>query len=200
MPLRRHPSGEVPTPPSPSATDPATIIPSIFLVSDCDLANLQTFHRVIPLHPRGSTSQRHQQTSNERCLPSDQSPAPISQSAAFSSQNERLSQYLDTVELRIIKHVSELSSAFLEAVRGHDVVLSQTLADVRAAKEKLGQLDGIYCETAAQITRLEPRRANYKRLLKQFQLVASVHSTQTTIQSLLKFIDFCAALDIVSFT
>ncbi|KAL7054729.1 hypothetical protein AAHC03_025752 [Spirometra sp. Aus1] len=203
MPLSRHPSGEVSTPPSPSATDPATIIPSIFLASDFDLANPQTFHRVIPLHPRGSTSQRHQQTSSESRLPSDQSPAPISQSAAFSNQNERLSQYLDAVELRIIKHVSKQSSAFFEAVRGHDVVrekLSQTLADVRAAREKLGQLDGIYCETAAQMTRLERRRANYKRLLKQLQLVASVHSAQPTIQSLLKSNDFCAALDLVSST
>nr|VZI43953.1 unnamed protein product [Spirometra erinaceieuropaei] len=137
MPLSRHPSGEVSTPPSPSATDPATIIPSIFLASDFDLANPQTFHRVIPLHPRGSTSQRHQQTSSESRLPSDQSPAPISQSAAFSNQNERLSQYLDAVELRIIKHL---------------------------------------------------------------QLVASVHSAQPTIQSLLKSNDFCAALDLVSST
>ncbi|VDL96868.1 unnamed protein product, partial [Schistocephalus solidus] len=150
--------------------DPATIIPSIFLASDFNLADAQTFHRVIPLYPRNSVSQLSQNSSGDNRLPSDSSTTYISQSSAFSNQNERLSQYLDAVELRIIKHVSKQSSAFFEAVRGHDVVrekLGQTLADVRTVREKLGQLDGIYCETAAQMARLERRRANYKKLLKQ---------------------------------
>uniref|UniRef100_A0A0X3NY50 Vacuolar protein sorting-associated protein 54 n=1 Tax=Schistocephalus solidus TaxID=70667 RepID=A0A0X3NY50_SCHSO len=198
------PTGDkVSAPSSPPAIDPATIIPSIFLASDFNLADAQTFHRVIPLYPRNSVSQLSQNSSGDNRLPSDSSTTYISQSSAFSNQNERLSQYLDAVELRIIKHVSKQSSAFFEAVRGHDVVrekLGQTLADVRTVREKLGQLDGIYCETAAQMARLERRRANYKKLLKQLQLVASVHSAQPTIQSLLKSNDFCAALDLVSST
>ncbi|VDN12580.1 unnamed protein product [Dibothriocephalus latus] len=141
------------------------------MASDFNLADPQTFHRVIPLYPRGWAGQHRQHSSSDSRLPSDNSTASsISQSTAFSNQNERLSQYLDAVELRIIRHVSKQSSSFFEAVRGHDVVrekLSQTLADVRAVREKLGQLDGIYCETAAQMVRLERRRENYKKLLKQ---------------------------------
>ncbi|VDD77037.1 unnamed protein product [Mesocestoides corti] len=152
---------------------------SLFCSPDFKLSNPEIFNRVIPLQQR------------------------LRFAKLSAQQSDRLSHQLDAVELAIVNHVSERSPAFFEAVCAHDVVkdqLSQTISLVNSVRAKLKDVDAIYCRGAVQLARLARRRANLKTLQSKLEVIASVHSAQPTIQSLLKSNDFCSALDLIKNT
>ncbi|XP_058062732.1 vacuolar protein sorting-associated protein 54 [Anopheles bellator] len=116
---------------------------------------------------------------------------------------ERLSHYLDIVEVLIAKQVADKSSAFFHAMTSQDAIMEQMaagLGTVRRLRTKIDQIDEAMVRESLQVIRAERVRANNNRVLEKLKLMATVHQTQPMIQLLLSTQDYVAALDLISTT
>uniref|UniRef100_A0A182PTM3 Vacuolar protein sorting-associated protein 54 n=1 Tax=Anopheles epiroticus TaxID=199890 RepID=A0A182PTM3_9DIPT len=116
---------------------------------------------------------------------------------------ERLSHYLDIVEVLIAKQVADKSSAFFHAMTSQDAIMEQmteALANVQRLRAKIQQIDDMIVKESLQVIRAERIRANNNLVLEKLKLMSTVHQTQPMIQLLLSTQDYVAALDLISTT
>ncbi|XP_035781042.1 vacuolar protein sorting-associated protein 54-like [Anopheles albimanus] len=116
---------------------------------------------------------------------------------------ERLSHYLDIVEVLIAKQVADKSSAFFHAMTSQDAIMEQMaagLTTVRRLRTKIAQIDEAMVHESLKVIRAERVRSNNNRVLEKLKLMATVHQTQPMIQLLLSTQDYVAALDLISTT
>uniref|UniRef100_A0A182MPA5 Vacuolar protein sorting-associated protein 54 n=1 Tax=Anopheles culicifacies TaxID=139723 RepID=A0A182MPA5_9DIPT len=116
---------------------------------------------------------------------------------------ERLSHYLDIVEVLIAKQVADKSSAFFHAMTSQDAIMEQmadALANVKRLRGKIQQIDDMIVKESLQVIRAERIRANNNLVLEKLKLMSTVHQTQPMIQLLLSTQDYVAALDLISTT
>uniref|UniRef100_A0A182NTX3 Vacuolar protein sorting-associated protein 54 n=1 Tax=Anopheles dirus TaxID=7168 RepID=A0A182NTX3_9DIPT len=126
------------------------------------------------------------------------------QTRQFSRQlQERLSHYLDIVEVLIAKQVADKSSAFFHAMTSQDAIMEQmaeALGNVKRLRGKIQQIDDMVVKESLQVIRAERIRANNNQVLEKLKLMSTVHQTQPMIQLLLSTQDYVAALDLISTT
>ncbi|XP_053666941.1 vacuolar protein sorting-associated protein 54 [Anopheles marshallii] len=116
---------------------------------------------------------------------------------------ERLSHYLDIVEVLIAKQVADKSSAFFHAMTSQDAIMEQmtdALANVKRLRGKIQQIDDMIVKESLQVIRAERIRVNNNLVLEKLKLMSTVHQTQPMIQLLLSTQDYVAALDLISTT
>uniref|UniRef100_A0A182SID3 Vacuolar protein sorting-associated protein 54 n=1 Tax=Anopheles maculatus TaxID=74869 RepID=A0A182SID3_9DIPT len=116
---------------------------------------------------------------------------------------ERLSHYLDIVEVLIAKQVADKSSAFFHAMTSQDAIMEQmadALANVKRLRGKVKEIDDMIVKESLQVIRAERIRANNNLVLEKLKLMSTVHQTQPMIQLLLSTQDYVAALDLISTT
>uniref|UniRef100_A0A182W6I1 Vacuolar protein sorting-associated protein 54 n=1 Tax=Anopheles minimus TaxID=112268 RepID=A0A182W6I1_9DIPT len=116
---------------------------------------------------------------------------------------ERLSHYLDIVEVLIAKQVADKSSAFFHAMTSQDAIMEQmadALGNVKRLRGKIQQIDDMIVKESLQVIRAERIRANNNLVLEKLKLMSTVHQTQPMIQLLLSTQDYVAALDLISTT
>ncbi|XP_053672696.1 vacuolar protein sorting-associated protein 54 [Anopheles nili] len=116
---------------------------------------------------------------------------------------ERLSHYLDIVEVLIAKQVADKSSAFFHAMTSQDAIMEQmteALANVQRLRGRIQQIDDTVVKESLQVVRAERIRANNNVVLEKLKLMSTVHQTQPMIQLLLSTQDYVAALDLISTT
>ncbi|KAK7104655.1 hypothetical protein V1264_019335 [Littorina saxatilis] len=114
---------------------------------------------------------------------------------------EKLSHYLDTVEVQIARQISTKSDAFFHAMTSHDELqdqLSGTLKTIKHLRETIHRLDERMAKESLKIMRLTQTRANYVQLFNKLKIMSSIHETQPTIQRLLSENEFIGALDLIS--
>ncbi|XP_047119390.1 vacuolar protein sorting-associated protein 54 [Schistocerca piceifrons] len=165
-------------------------IPKIFLQPNFDLTVEETFNSVFPF------------TKEQATFGSDGENTKNSYNSGKLIQ-EKLSHYLDTVEVQIAHQVAHKSEAFFHAMTSHDALseqMSQTINDVRALREKIQHIDKSVVKDSLQILRLERLRCNHASVVSKLQLMATVHQTQPTIQLLLSTPDYVAALELIATT
>ncbi|PNF33403.1 Vacuolar protein sorting-associated protein 54 [Cryptotermes secundus] len=164
-------------------------IPKIFLQANLDLSHVDTFKAVYQF--------------------SKDPQSPVSNDGVRSSQRsekllqEKLSHYLDIVEVQIAQQVAQKSEAFFHAMTSHDALmeqLTQTVTVVKALRDKIHHIDNSLVRDSLNILRLERMRRNYLLMHDKIKLMSTVHQTQTMIQSLLSTPDYVAALDLISTT
>uniref|UniRef100_A0A1B0D2T3 Vacuolar protein sorting-associated protein 54 n=1 Tax=Phlebotomus papatasi TaxID=29031 RepID=A0A1B0D2T3_PHLPP len=152
-------------------------IPQIFMKPHLELSNPATFSSVFPgVGDSANTSQ------SGRLL------------------QEKLSHYLDIVEVQIARQVSLKSSAFFHAMTSQDTIMAQmreASADVRQLRNKLRQIDEAQVKEALLVAKLARTRTHYWSVLEKLRLMATVHQTQPMIQLLLGTQDYVAALDLI---
>lgn len=116
---------------------------------------------------------------------------------------EQLTQYLDTVEVRIAEQVASKSQAFFHAMTSHDALmeqLTQTITVLKALRKNIHQIDDSLVKSSFQILRLEQARSNHQQVQEKLKLMATVHQSQPMIQLLLSTPDYVAALDLITTT
>ncbi|CAG2061936.1 unnamed protein product, partial [Timema podura] len=165
-------------------------IPKIFLQPNLDLSKEENFNAVYPF--------------------SKETMSPIAgRDIVKSTQNsgkllqEKLSHYLDMVEVQIAQQVAQKSDAFFHAMTSHDALmeqLTQTITVVKALREKVHHIDNTLVKKSLDVLRLERRQCNYNAVYEKIKIMATVHQTQPTIQLLLSAPDYVAALDLISTT
>ncbi|XP_058446866.1 vacuolar protein sorting-associated protein 54 [Malaya genurostris] len=116
---------------------------------------------------------------------------------------EKLSNYLDIVEVLIAKQVAEKSSAFFHAMTSQDAIMEQmreAVMHVARLRSRLEQIDNMIVRESLQIISLERTRSNKTIVLDRLKLMSTVHQTQPMIQLLLSTQDYVAALDLIGTT
>ncbi|KAL1415887.1 hypothetical protein MTO96_028486 [Rhipicephalus appendiculatus] len=150
---------------------------------------------------------------NELCLPAVflgpelrlEEPATFAQAIPWAAGpsrllQERLTHYLDLVEVQLARQVSLRSDAFFQAVRSHDVLaerLSACAAVTAGLRSQLARARDQLAGGGLRLLMLWRRRARQRALCAKLQLLATLHQAQPTIQRLLASGDFARALDFI---
>ncbi|KAL3833754.1 hypothetical protein ACJIZ3_008490 [Penstemon smallii] len=112
---------------------------------------------------------------------------------------ERLSQYLDVVELHLVKEISLRSSSFFEAqgqLEDLNAKIVEGLGRVRELKETIRLLDSDLVGSARRVQELSKKRGDFVELQNKLMLVLSVNQALSTLQLLVASADCIGALDI----
>ncbi|CAG8558783.1 4928_t:CDS:10, partial [Racocetra fulgida] len=160
-------------------------VPSIFFDPDFNLENPRTFDLVCE---------------NTDIIDGNPKNPTISTNAILQ---EKLSHYLDTVEVHLIKEISLRSSSFFEALSNLQALHSETLeciSQINNLRQQLTHIDDSQAKQGLEIVRLKRRRANMGKLYEGLRMVAEISSTQSVIQALLGQGDYFSALDLIEET
>jgi len=126
---------------------------------------------------------------------------PQGQLQSSKLQQEKLSHYLDIVEVRIARQISQKSEAFFTAMTSHDELqdrLTHTVKAIKKLRESMSTLDEKMAKESLRVMKLVRSRANAMALYNKLKIMASIHETQPTIQRLLSNNEFIGSLDLIS--
>ncbi|XP_074845496.1 vacuolar protein sorting-associated protein 54 isoform X1 [Carettochelys insculpta] len=161
-------------------------VPKIFMKPDFALEDSLTFNAVLPWsHFNTSGGKGNRDAASSKLL------------------QEKLSHYLDIVEVNIAHQISLRSEAFFHAMTSqHELqdYLRKTSQAVKILRDKIAQIDKVMCEGSFQVLRLSLTRNNCVKAYNKLKLMATVHQTQPTVQLLLSTSEFVGALDLIATT
>ncbi|NWI92388.1 VPS54 protein, partial [Pitta sordida] len=161
-------------------------VPKIFMKPDFALEDSLTFNTVLPWsHFSTAGGKGNRDAASSRLL------------------QEKLSHYLDIVEVNIAHQISLRSEAFFHAMTSqHELqdYLRKTSQAVKLLREKISKIDKVVCEGSLRVLRLSLTRNNCIKAYNKLKLMATVHQTQPTVQLLLSTSEFVGALDLIATT
>ncbi|KAI9090080.1 Vps54-like protein-domain-containing protein [Phlyctochytrium arcticum] len=156
-------------------------VPAIFLEPEFNLSNPHTFAQV--------------------CNNLDITSGVSTESAtANANLQDKLSGYLDTVEVHLIKEISRRSTSFFAALANLQALHNETqtcVSQIKGLRQKLGSLSDTTAKKGLEVVRLKRRRGNLGMLYGGVRLVTEIRQSQPMIQSVLESGDFVAALDMI---
>uniref|UniRef100_A0A0K8THJ3 Vacuolar protein sorting-associated protein 54 n=1 Tax=Lygus hesperus TaxID=30085 RepID=A0A0K8THJ3_LYGHE len=164
-------------------------IPKIFLKPNLDLSNYDIFNAVYSQ----TTSKSHKSVGE---------PLPVAASSTKLLQ-EKLTHYLDLVEVLIAQQVAQKSDAFFHAMASHDTLmeqLDQTISTVKALRSKISKIEQDVVNNSLLVLKSERSRSNHQQVYEKLKVMATVMQTQSTIQLLLSNRDYVGALDLIQAT
>ncbi|XP_015875621.2 vacuolar protein sorting-associated protein 54, chloroplastic [Ziziphus jujuba] len=112
---------------------------------------------------------------------------------------EKLSHYLDVVELHLVKEISLRSNSFFEAqgqLQDLNVKIVEGCNRIRELKETIRLLDVDLVESASQIHELNATRSNLLALQQKLRLILYVNQALSALKLLVASADCAGALDI----
>ncbi|KAL0012003.1 hypothetical protein SO802_007111 [Lithocarpus litseifolius] len=124
---------------------------------------------------------------------------PFSTAAENLVLQEKLSQYLDVVELHLVKEISLRSNSFFEAQRqlqDLNVEIVEGCSRIRELKETIRLLDVDLVDSARQVQHLNATRTNLLALHHKFNLILYVKQSLSALKLLVASGDCAGALDI----
>ncbi|XP_036057226.1 vacuolar protein sorting-associated protein 54 [Onychomys torridus] len=161
-------------------------VPKIFMKPDFALDDSLTFNSVLPWsHFNTAGGKGNRDAASSKLL------------------QEKLSHYLDIVEVNIAHQISLRSEAFFHAMTSqHELqdYLKKTSQAVKMLRDKIAQIDKVMCEGSLHVLRLALTRNNCVKVYNKLKLMATVHQTQPTVQVLLSTSEFVGALDLIATT
>eukprot|EP00850_Spirogloea_muscicola_P018796 SM000176S03127 [mRNA] locus=s176:89841:95315:+ [translate_table: standard] len=125
--------------------------------------------------------------------------APAAPSASLMLQ-EKLSHYLDLVEVHLVREISARSSSFFDALaqlEGLHATVAATCGRVAGLRGTVGALHADLAGSAAAVQALGQRRADLLELEAKLRLVSYVRHAAATLQLLVASADCTAALDVI---
>ncbi|GAB4826405.1 Vacuolar protein sorting-associated protein 54 [Ancistrocladus abbreviatus] len=124
---------------------------------------------------------------------------PFSTVAENLVLQERLSQYLDVVEVHLVKEISLRSNSFFEAQRqlaDMNVKVVEGCKRIRELKETIRLLNVDLVDSARQIQDLNGTRSNLLALQQKLRLILYVNQAVSTLKLLVTSADSAGALDV----
>ncbi|XP_010274934.1 PREDICTED: vacuolar protein sorting-associated protein 54, chloroplastic [Nelumbo nucifera] len=112
---------------------------------------------------------------------------------------EKLSQYLDVVELHLVKEISLRSDSFFEAqgqLQDLNVKIVEACGRIRELKETIRLLDSDLVDSARQIQDLSVTRSNLLALQQKLRLILYVNQALSDLKLLVAAADCAGALDV----
>ncbi|CAN7081292.1 unnamed protein product [Brassica oleracea var. botrytis] len=123
----------------------------------------------------------------------------------FSSLNEnlalqeKLSQYLDVVEMHLVKEISVRSDSFFEAqgqLEDLNVKIVEGCGRIRDLKETIRVIDRSLVDSARRIQELSSTRVNMLELQRKLRVILYVNQALTALKLFVASADCAGALDI----
>lgn len=168
--------------------DPLDSIPSIFFDPEFNLENPRIFELVT--ESADVTVSNSQESSNS-----------TSSTTTNVILQEKLSHYLDTIEVHLIREISRRSNSFFATLSNLQQLHSETSAcvsKIHDLRKKLADMSKTHSQQGLEVVRLKRRRANLGVLCNGVRLVSEVRQAQPMIQVLLNQGDYIGALDLLS--
>ncbi|ORE06130.1 Vps54-domain-containing protein [Rhizopus microsporus var. microsporus] len=116
---------------------------------------------------------------------------------------EKLSYYLDTVEIHLLREIENRSSSFFEALSNLQALHQQTvdcISQIHTIRQKMKRIQDTECKDGLEVIRLQVRKRNLEKLYNITMAVKSIRAVQPTVQALLTEGDYFAALDLIQTT
>ncbi|CAG5947463.1 vacuolar protein sorting-associated protein 54 isoform 2-T2 [Menidia menidia] len=158
-------------------------VPKIFMRPDFALEDPATFNSVLPWSHFHSA--RGKDVASSKLL------------------QEKLSHYLDVVEVSIARQISLRSEAFFHAMSSqHELQdrLQETQRAVAVLRGRMAAMDRVMCQGPLKALCTGLTRNNCVKLHNKLKLMAAVHQTQPTVQLLLSTSEFVGALELIATT
>lgn len=161
-------------------------VPKIFMKPDFALEDPATFNAVLPWsHFNSAGGKSSRDVASSKLL------------------QEKLSHYLDVVEVSIARQISLRSEAFFHAMSSqHELQdrLENTQQAVSVLRQRTAAMDRVMCQGPLNALRTALTRNNCVKLHNKLKLMAAVHQTQPTVQLLLSTSEFVGALELITTT
>ncbi|XP_071385443.1 vacuolar protein sorting-associated protein 54 [Centroberyx affinis] len=161
-------------------------VPKIFMKPEFALDDPATFNAVLPWsHFNSAGGKSSRDMASSRLL------------------QEKLSHYLDVVEVSIARQISLRSEAFFHAMSSqHELQdrLRETQRAVAVLRGRTAAMDRVMCQGPLSALRTALTRNNCVKLHNKLKLMAAVHQTQPTVQLLLSTSEFVGALELIATT
>ncbi|XP_038133948.1 vacuolar protein sorting-associated protein 54 isoform X2 [Cyprinodon tularosa] len=160
-------------------------VPKIFMRPEFALEDPATFNTVLPWSHFHSAGGKSRDVASSKLL------------------QEKLSHYLDVVEVSIARQISLRSEAFFHAMSSqHELQdqLQETQRAVAVLRSRTAAIDRVMCQGPLRALRTALTRNNCVKLHNKLKLMAAVHQTQPTVQLLLSTSEFVGALELISTT
>ncbi|KAM8842872.1 vacuolar protein sorting-associated protein 54 [Synchiropus picturatus] len=161
-------------------------VPKIFMKPDFALEDPSTFSSVLPWsHFSSGRGRSSQDVASSKLL------------------QEKLSHYLDVVEVSIARQISLRSEAFFHAMSSqHELQdrLQETQQAVAVLRGRTANIDRVMCQGPLRALSASLTRHNCVKLHNKLKLMAAVHQTQPTVQLLLSTSEFVGALELIATT
>ncbi|EPE35065.1 hypothetical protein GLAREA_10760 [Glarea lozoyensis ATCC 20868] len=179
------------------APTPLATIPNVYFEEDFHLENPRTFDVV---SERSEVVRPAAGTPDERKGTSGSSPGPRKALATNAILQEKLSWYMDTIEVHLISSISTASTSFFAAL-GSLRELHSEAADsverIRVLRKELADLDQEMAKGGLSIVNKKRRRENLKQLGDAVQQLKLVVDGVKSCESLVDNGDVEKALDAV---
>lgn len=154
---------------------PLSTIPNVYFEEDFHLENPRTFdvvsERAEIVRPPSGAPRQEQQQSNGGPLP------PRKTLATNAILQEKLSWYMDTVEVHLINSISTASSGFFQALgslKSLQTEAEDSVAKIQGLREDLRRLDQEVAVRGLDVAAKRRKRANVEKLAKATQQVEKV--------------------------
>ncbi|XP_016358152.1 vacuolar protein sorting-associated protein 54 isoform X2 [Sinocyclocheilus anshuiensis] len=161
-------------------------VPKIFMKPEFVLNDPATFNAVLPWsHFSVAGGNNSRDVASSRLL------------------QEKLSHYLDVVEVSIARQISLRSEAFFHAMSSqHELQdrLRETADAVAKLRARTAAIDRVMCRGPLRALRDALTCNNCIKLHNKLKLMAAVHQTQPTVQLLLSTSEFVGALELIATT
>ncbi|XP_048051891.1 vacuolar protein sorting-associated protein 54 isoform X1 [Megalobrama amblycephala] len=161
-------------------------VPKIFMKPEFVLNDPATFNAVLPWsHFSVAGGKNSRDVASSRLL------------------QEKLSHYLDVVEVSIARQISLRSEAFFHAMSSQHELQDQmreTADAVAKLRARTAAIDRVMCRGPLRALRDALTRNNCVKLHNKLKLMAAVHQTQPTVQLLLSTSEFVGALELIATT
>lgn len=121
-------------------------------------------------------------------------------SRAPDSYNERLSQYLDLVEVALSKQITAKSPSFFRALTDIQQLqksAAEAVSRVNELRAMLRAADSEICIAAMRVPQLRRRQINLNTLHEKLQVIQQILLARDTIQERIAAEDFLTALDVI---
>ncbi|KAI7810562.1 vacuolar protein sorting-associated protein 54 isoform X1 [Triplophysa rosa] len=161
-------------------------VPKIFMKPEFLLNDPATFNAVLPWsHFSVAGGKNSRDVASSRLL------------------QEKLSHYLDVVEVSIARQISLRSEAFFHAMSSqHELQdrLRETADAVAKLRARTAAINRVMCRGPLRALRDALTHNNCIKLHNKLKLMAAVHQTQPTVQLLLSTSEFVGALELIATT
>ncbi|KAG0049317.1 hypothetical protein BGZ83_005887 [Gryganskiella cystojenkinii] len=185
----------VPMKPAMPDTPALSTVPSIFFDPDFNFENPRTFDLVCEQTGPSSSS-----SSSSASQTNGSGSGTTASVVTNSILQEKLSHYLDTVEIHLMTEISRRSTSFFEALSNLQALHSQTLdcvSQIHVLRAQLARIDHTQSKQGLEVVRLKRRRRNLGLLHNGIRMVKEIRSTQPMIQVLLGNGNYFGALDLI---
>ena len=166
-------------------------VPEVFFKSEFSLTSPDTFLQTLGEKAQLQLRANHNENNRQR---------QITANSQYQPQQERLTRYLDLVEVALLKHIWSRSPAFFRAlddIKGLQVQVVQASTCLAILRTKLQALDGDVASGAMRIPQMHCRQKNESLLSDKMACIQRVTQSRGEIQYLLEVEDYLGALDVI---